>query len=163
MQHEALPATQSYFVGRSGVTIYVQGTVRGTILVYSPKRIVITGSLRYARDPRSVDASDDYLGLVAEEDIVVADNVVTGPGDLEIDAALYARRRFVVNDAYRSERATLNIYGSLTAWTMSETEPRFATKVAFDPRFERVRPPGFPMTDRYEVTDWTQQWLPADH
>ena len=163
LQHEALPATQSYFVGRSGVTIYVQGTVRGTILVYSPKHIVITGNLRYARDPRSGDASDDYLGLVAEEDIVVADSVVTGPGDLEIDAALYARRRFVVNDADRNERATLNIYGSLTAGTMSETEPRFATKVAFDPRFERVRPPGFPMTDRYEVTDWTQQWLPADH
>ena len=158
-----VPSTaQTYFVGRRGVTLYVQGVVHGTILVYAPADVVIMGNLRYARDPRSVAASEDYLGLVADGDIVVADGVETGPGDLEVDAALYARRQFIVRHAHDGSGATLNILGSLTAGTMSETEPRYATKVAYDERFERVRPPGFPMTDRYEVTDWARQWVPVD-
>jgi hypothetical protein len=83
---------------------------------------------------------------------------VTGPGDLEIHAAIYAKRRFIVTNEYVPEDATLLIYGSLTAGSLSATEPRYATKIEFDPRFERIRPPGFPMTDRYEIDAWNAQW-----
>jgi hypothetical protein len=83
---------------------------------------------------------------------------VTGPGDLEIDGAVYARKRFVVRGAHAPGRAKLLIYGSLTAGSLTETEPRYATRVEFDPRFERVRPPGFPVTDRYELEAWDGRW-----
>ncbi len=42
--------------------------------------------------------------------------------------------------------------------TISATEPRYATKIEYDSRFERQRPPGFPSTNRYEVEDWNGQW-----
>jgi len=42
--------------------------------------------------------------------------------------------------------------------TISATEPRYATKIDYDPRFERQRPPGFPSTNRYEVADWDGKW-----
>ena len=42
--------------------------------------------------------TDDYLGLVSERDIVVADPKVTGRGDLEISAAIYARGWFRVDN-----------------------------------------------------------------
>jgi hypothetical protein len=29
----------------------------------------------------------------------------------------------------------------------------------FDPRFEFVRPPGFPQTDRFEVHAWDGTWV----
>jgi hypothetical protein len=47
---------------------------------------------------------------------------------------------------------------------MSASEPRYATRVEFDSRLDRVRPPGFPTTDRYEVASWEAQWdeLEAD-
>jgi hypothetical protein len=54
--------------------------------------------------------------------------------------------------------ATLYIYGSLTAGSLSETEPRYATHIEFDPRFERLRPPGFPLTNKYEVEAWDGRW-----
>ena len=47
--------------------------------------------------------------------------------------------------------ATLRIYGSLAAGSLSASEPRYATKIEYDERFERRRPPGFPSTNRYEV------------
>ena len=50
------------------------------------------------------------------------------------------------------------IYGSLTAGTILETEPRYATKLDYDKRFEYLRPASFPMTRRYEVDSWDQDW-----
>jgi hypothetical protein len=148
-----------YFIAAQGATVHVKGTVAGKILVYSPERIVIEGNLRYARDPREVPDSPDYLGLMCDKVVSVAAPFVTGSGDLTIDAAIFARRRFVVTEIDHPRSATLTIYGSLTAGTISATEPRYATKIDYDPRFERLRPPGFPSTDRYEVETWDAQWI----
>src|SRR5262249_17129318 len=87
-----------YIVASPGTTVSVHGTVKGTVVVYSPERIVIEGSLVYAHDPRSDPDAGDYVGLISNKDIEIAPPGLTGPGDVEIDAAIYARRRFVVSD-----------------------------------------------------------------
>ena len=148
-----------YFIATIGTTLYVQGVVTGSILVYSPHKIVIEDNLTYAHDPRETPDSRDYLGLVSDKYIEVAPPGVTGPGDLEIHAALFAGRRFVVRDIDHSRSATLRIYGSLSAGSLSASEPRYATEIQYDPRFERRRPPGFPLTSRYEAEDWDGRWL----
>ncbi len=160
-QRQALSATTTYIVGARNVTFYVKGTVSGKVLVYSPDLIVVEGHLVYAHDPRAIVASEDYLGLVSDNYLEVARQHITGRGDLEIDAALYAKRRFVVEDERAPGSATLYIFGSLTAGSISATEPRYSTRITFDPRFEQQRPPGFPVTDRYEVEGWDAQWQPA--
>ena len=147
-----------YFLAARDAALYVQGVVAGKFLVYSPHRIVIEGSLTYARDPREQPESPDYLGLVSDRYVEVAPPIATGPGDVEIDGAIFAGRRFVVTAIDHPRTATLRIYGSLAAGTISATEPRYATKIDYDPRFERQRPPGFPSTNRYEVADWNGQW-----
>ena len=91
----------------------MQGVVAGKVLVYSPHRIVIEGSLTYASDPRDVPDSGDYVGLVSNRYVEVAPPGVTGPGDLEIDAAIFAGRRFIVTNIDHPRTATLRIYGSL--------------------------------------------------
>jgi hypothetical protein len=148
-----------YFVAAPGATLHVKGVVAGKILVYSPERIIIEGSLTYAHDPREVAGSRDYLGLVCDKYIEVAAPGVTGPGDLEIDGAILARRRFIVRDTDHHRSATLRIFGSLAAGSLSASEPRYATKIEYDERFEQRRPPGFPSTNRYEVEDWDGQWV----
>ena len=147
-----------YFVAAPNVTLYVQGVVAGRVLIYSPLRIVIEGSLTYANDPRETPDSGDYLGLVSNRYVEVARPGVTGPGDLEIDAAIFAGRRFIVTSIDYPRSGTLRIYGSLAAGSLTATEPRYATKIEYDPRFERQRPPGFPSTNRYEAADWDGQW-----
>jgi hypothetical protein len=148
-------------VGERGVELHVRGIVRGTVLVYSPERIWVEDDLTYATNPKLVADAPDYTGLVSDKYIDIAGPKYTGPGDLNIDAAIYARTSFTVQDetARNPTRATLNIYGSLTAGTLSATEPRYATRLEFDPRFERKRPPGFPMTNRYEVEQWDGRWI----
>jgi len=157
-EHKHIMSTPAYIVGAHRATICVHGTVGGKVLVYSPERIVIEGNLIYAHDPRLIADADDYLGLLSSQDVEIAPPKVTGPGDLEIHAAVYARRRFVVTDEDAPRSGTLVIYGSLTAGSLSATEPRYATRYEFDRRFEHERPPGFPVTNRYEIESWDTQW-----
>jgi hypothetical protein len=156
-------------VAGHGAQVRVRGTVNGNVLVYSPERIWVDGNVTYAHDARlAQDAQDsqepqDYLGLASDRFIDIARPDVTGPGDLEIDAAIYARRRFAVTEAdMPGNGATLFIFGSLTAGTLSATEPRYATRLEFDSRFEHTRPPGFPMTNHYEVDEWDAHWHAPD-
>ena len=161
-EHRAPLSTPAYILAARNTTLCVRGTVRGKVLVYSPERIVIEGSLRYAHDPRQSADADDYLGLLSGKDVEIGSPQVTGPGDLQIEAAVYARRRFVVTDEDTPRNGTLLIYGSLTAGSLSATEPRYATRYQYDKRFEYERPPGFPLTDRYEVDSWDPQWREAE-
>jgi hypothetical protein len=163
VESASYPADEpAYFVAAKGVTLNVKGTIDGKVLVYSPERIVIEGSLLYASDPRSDSDSDDFLGLVSDKYVEIARPYVTGRGDLNIQAAIFARRRFNVRDIDFGRRALLSIYGSLTAGTLSATEPRYATKIEFDPRFDRLRPPGFPATNRFEVASSAEAWTESE-
>lgn len=152
-----------FFIAAGNTTLYVRGIVAGNILAYSPSRIVIESSLVYAHDPRKSPDSPDFLGLVSDKYVEVAPPGVTGPGDLMVHAAIFAGRRFLVRDIDQPRTATLKIYGSLSAGSLSASEPRYATQMEYDPRFERQRPPGFPMTGRFEAEEWDGRWVPTQH
>jgi hypothetical protein len=157
--HRREPSSKPvYLIATRGVTLFVQGVVRGQVLVYSPHRIVIEGNLTYAHDPRAAPDSRDYLGLVCEKDIELASPTVTGPGDIDIQAAMFAKRRFAITHFEHARPATLRIYGSLASGTITATEPRYATRIVYDQRFERSRPPGFPLMNRFAAEDWNQIW-----
>ncbi|MBT8137991.1 MAG: hypothetical protein KJO54_13325, partial [Gammaproteobacteria bacterium] len=148
-----------YLLAGRRARLYVSGTVRGRVLVYSPRKVVIEGDLVYSRHPERFADSDDFLGLVSDRDVEIAAADVTGEGDLTIHGSIYARGRFAVRGYRRGPDGLLAIYGSISAGTVSATEPRFRTRISFDKRLEHMRPPGFPMTSRYEVTSWDREWV----
>ncbi|MBN1237616.1 MAG: hypothetical protein JXB36_03895 [Gammaproteobacteria bacterium] len=156
-ERRALAADTAYLIAGEDAALHVRGVVDGRVLVHSPERIVVEGDLVYAADPASPGA-DDYLGLVSDGNVEVAEPEVTGPGDLQIHAAIYAKRRFAVRRYRARELATLSIVGSVTAGSLTASEPRYRTRVRFDRRLEDARPPGFPTTDRYELASWDRQW-----
>ena len=154
----AISKQVSYFIATTKVNLHVKGTVNGKVLVYSPERIVIEGDLVYEQDPEEETDADDYLGLVSDKYVDIAPPEVTGPGDLVINAAIYAKRRFAVRGYRVRNDSLLYIYGSLSVGSLSATEPRYYTRIQFDQRLEELRPPGFPMTDRFEVESWDANW-----
>jgi len=160
-ERRMLTAPAHYLLGLDGATLRLKGRVRGKVLVYTPERIVIENDLRYARSRDAPDA-DDYVGLVAEKTVEIAPPDVTGLGDLHVDASIYALRQFAVREFRSRPSGTLTIFGSLTAGSLTATEPRYATKIEFDPRLANARPPSFPLTDRYELESWDGQWRVDD-
>lgn len=147
-----------YIFGGKKAKLHLKGIVKGKALVYAADKIIIDGDLTYANHPLTSNKTDDYLGLLSEKNIEIAHPDITGPGDLQIFASLYAKRRFVVRHLSRSGNDTLYIFGSLAAGSISATEPRYATHITFDKRLERSRPPSFPMTNRYEVSQFESKW-----
>lgn len=156
-----LSAEPHYLIGGEEAALHVRGVVNGKVLVYSPVEIVIEDDLTYAVDPAVTPDADDYLGLVSDSNVEIAEPETTGPGDLTVHASIYAKRAFVVRNYRENERATLFVYGSVTTGTLSATEPRYATKLDFDERLAQMRPPRFPLTDRYEVAAWDGRWTEA--
>lgn len=161
-RHRLASGKPTYIIGAADAEVRVRGVVNGNVTVYSPTRILIQGDLTYVHGASSGADADSYLGLVSDGTVEVDRSKVTGPGDLDIHAGIYARRRFIVNDTGARRAGTLLIHGSLTAGSLTETEPRYATRIEFDPRFERQRPPGFPATDRYELESWDRNWRVAE-
>lgn len=154
-----LPQNEAYYiVGDKDEKLHLEGVVRGRVLVYSAGDIIIDDDLTYARHPEVSNVAHDYLGIVSEDDIEIAHPDVTGPGDLNIYASIFAKDRFVVRHLGGRGDDTLFIYGSLTAGTLSATEPRYATRIRFDKRLQTIRPPSFPMSNRYEVSEWDGAW-----
>jgi hypothetical protein len=157
-QVAAISGDTMYLIADRKVKLYVKGTVNGKVLVYSPERIVIEDDLVYEQNPEELPDADDYLGLVSDKYVDIAPPDITGPGNLLINAAIYAKRRFAVRGYRSRENALLYLYGSLSVGSLSATEPRYRTKIRFDQRLEELRPPGFPMTNRYEVESWDTIW-----
>ncbi|MEE4190461.1 MAG: hypothetical protein V2I66_02720 [Halieaceae bacterium] len=143
-----------------GVELEVEGDVKGSLLVYSPERISITGPLRYAHDPRR-EASPDFLGLVSDANVEIAPSEVTGPGDIDVHAAIFAGGQFRVRRYNSRDGGLLRVLGSVTAGTLSATEPRFKTVLEFDQRLEEQRPAHFPMTNRYRLDEGELLWTVA--
>lgn len=162
MRRIPLNEQANYLVAAPGVKVHVKGEVNGLVAIYAPSRIVIEGPIHYvSRAP--VAQGGDFLGLVSGRSILVADRKVIGPGDLHIDAALYAKNRFAVRNLRGRRAGTLSIFGSITSGSITATEPRYATRIDFDPRLENMRPPGFPVTDRYELVAENLQWQAVEN
>jgi hypothetical protein len=157
-QRRRLPQDPYYIIGSKHAELSLKGVVNGKVLVYARRKIVIEDDLTYASDPMANADSDDFLGLVSDGNVEIADPETTGPGDLRVQAAIYATRQFTVRHYRARQDATLFIDGSLIAGYLSATEPRFRTKMQFDRRLENLRPPAFPVTDRFEVADESGLW-----
>ena len=158
--HRVEPTAFPWLVIAEGETeLRVEGVVQGSLLVYSPARISVTGNLTYASDPAISPESTDFLGLVSGRNVEIAPPDITGPGDLDIYASVFARRQFRVRHYRRGSGGRLRVMGSLTAGSLSATEPRYTTRLEFDQRLEQQRPAYFPLTNRYVVDgpapDWT--------
>lgn len=155
-RYHSLPDLPTYLIANKGVTLYISGEVRGKVMLYSPERVVIESSLRYAAP--DIAESDDVIGVISAKNIEIAEPEMTGSGDLTIHASLYAGRMFKVRNYRNNNDGTLHIFGSLSAGSLGATQPRYASSIVFDDRFERLRPPGFPVTDRYEVEQADETW-----
>lgn len=157
MQRHQIGDRPLYILAAPGVSLSLSGTVNGAVAVYSPKRIIIEGDLEYLSTD-SIDRGGDFLGLISGRSIVIAKREIVPAGDLNIQAAIYAKNRFQVKQLHGKRAGTLNILGSVSAGSISATEPRYATNIVFDTRLENLRPPGFPVTDRYELLAKQNSW-----
>jgi hypothetical protein len=145
--------------------VLVKGVLNGQVTILSDYKIWIWDDIVYADDPTVNPNSDDLLGLVAKEHILVADNAQNN-NDVNIQACLMAANGSFTAEAYdrRPVSGELRITGSIvqyrrgaigmfSRWTGSIVHG-FSKRYKFDPRLKAISPPNYPYVRELRLVAW---------
>ncbi len=158
--------------------VNVQGTLDGrlTIASYSTptattNNVVIQGDIRYQHDPRA-GTSNDMLGLVANNNVIVADDI-SGATNRTIDGSIFARNGSFTAQNYstRPINGELRVYGSIvqnsrgavgTFNGAATLQSGFSKRYRYDDRLSdpNVRPPSYPgfIRKTYAISQWWESY-----
>ncbi len=147
--------------------VYVQGQVDGRLTIGAADDIHVTNDVVYEVSPLVNSASDDMLGLVANDDVFVDDNAANN-SNCEINASVFSRAGSFTaqNYASRPVSGALKIIGGIVQDTRgpvgtfsgSSIVSGFSKRYYFDPRLAdpQTRPPFFPgfYTQTLVISNW---------
>lgn len=143
----------------------VKGVFNGQLTIYSEDDINIEGNLVYANNPLSDPASDDFLGLVALDNIKIIDNA-QNTSHVTLQACLFAVMGEIraQNWNTRPPAGELRITGSMAQnirgrignynWSTGVLSNGFVQKYRYDPRLVSVAPPYFPTVSHLRLLSW---------
>ena len=174
----------------AGATVRLQGVVSGnyTIGASTETTAITTGKKKkkvtsyvttggdvyldddivYKSDPNTYPNSTDMLGIVAENNVFVADNKANR-SDINIDAAIFAQYGGFGAENYntRSPSGSINLNGGITqnirlaVGTFSTDHygnvsigTGFSKSYHYDNRLMVSSPPKFPGTGSFEIVSW---------
>jgi hypothetical protein len=150
---------------RGGQDAYVKGKVSGQATVASESDVWINKDVLYKSDPRTIPESTDFLGIVAQQDIIVKNNKANR-SNCEIHAALLAiDGSFTVQDFDEgSPRGELEVLGGIVqsvrgpVGTFDQYGPRsgYRKNYVYDERLLTIAPPSFPLMDRPILVAWVE-------
>lgn len=145
--------------------IRVKGSINGQVTLYSDQHIWIDDDIVCADDPTTNPNSDDYIGLVADNDVIITDNAANN-SDVNIQAALMAINGKMYAEHYdtRPVAGALRITGSIVqnqrgaigtfSWWTGNIVSGFSKRYRFDPRFSIASPPYYPYVRALRLISW---------
>jgi len=150
--------------------IFLKGVLDGELTISSRRNIKIKDDITYFDSDAQgtpLPGCDDLLGLVAENDIIFADNAAN-QNDLVVDGVLMALNTSIRAQNYDSgpPRGTLTIWGGLIQETRGPVGMFQGDSIVhgyqknyhYDPRVTARTPPFFPQTGIYEEVAWEETW-----
>ncbi len=175
----AIPASKGILV--EGGNLYVSGTLNGEVTLAAAEStsgqggsIVVTDNIRYSdrydqgslrTDPYLAPGSDDYLGMIAEKNIVISKNA---PDNLEIDGSMMALGdSFIVERWWDSSynKDTLMVLGGIIqqergpvgTFSGSGKLSGYSKNYIYDTRLNSKSLPYFPTTGEYKIISWRKE------
>jgi len=149
----------------------IEGTVKGQFTVVStgsnPKgKIFLDDDIVYFSNPQTFPKSEDILGIVAQNDIMVTNNT-PNQSSINIHAAVYSQSGGFGAESYNTgtNRGHINLYGGIsqhtrravgTIGTGSTIATGYSKNYVYDQRFRLASPPHFPATGSFQMTSWLE-------
>jgi len=134
--------------------VHVEGTVDGKLTVTSLSQVTVENDVLYEKDPRYT-SSDDVLGLVCENNVVVADNAANN-SNCVIQASVFTRTGSFGAEHYNTRPVSgeLHLLGSMVqeqrgavgTFAGSTIKSGFSKRYRYDTRLSdpNFRPPFYP-------------------
>ena len=162
------PSFKGVILGNGRVN--VQGTLDGKLTISSLTDVFIQNDIVYEQNPLA-GSCDDLLGLVADRNVIVADNAANST-NCRIDGCVFTRTGSFIAENYstRPVSGTLNLAGSIVqdergaVGTFSGATLRsgFSKRYRFDTRLSdpTFRPPYYPgyYTKTFAVSGWWESY-----
>jgi hypothetical protein len=153
--------------------VYVEGKLDGKLSILANTDLYVTDDVTYEQNP-TAGTSDDMLGLVAERDIIVANNAANN-SNCQIQAAVFSRTGSFRAEDYNSRGVSgqLQLLGSIVQDTRgavgqfagSTLTSGFSKRYRFDTRMAdpAVRPPFFPgyYSGTLAIANWWESYRVA--
>jgi hypothetical protein len=125
-------------------------------------KIFLDDDIVYKDDPTQT-YSDDILGIVAENEVLIADNAANA-SDINIQAAIYSQKKGFGAENFRTRPVSgkINLLGGITqdsrmavgTFNSSGVVSGFSKRYHYDERLLLMSPPSFPGTGNFEVVSW---------
>jgi hypothetical protein len=156
--------------------INVQGILDGRVTIVASKKgsssagkIFITNSIEYKENPLQHLGSDDMMGMVAENKVIVPFDA--SRGDINIHSSIYSQSDGLVIENYASYPTAykMNLLGGIIGQKVQPTAKYqligghyvpvngYSYIHNYDQRFTKVRPPYFPTTKYFRVVSWYEE------
>jgi cytoskeletal protein CcmA (bactofilin family) len=150
-------------LGSSG-TVSVEGTLDGRLSIFSTSQVYITDNLLYENRATS---TNDVLGLVSENNIVVANNTAN-QSDVIIDGSVFCRNGSFSAESYNSGSPRGHLYltgsivqnkrGAIGTFSGSTIKTGYLKAYRYDERLADLsfRPPFYPgfVSMAYPIASW---------
>jgi hypothetical protein len=150
--------------------VNVEGTADGALTICSATNVWVQNDVLLERNPR-VGTSDDVVGLVAEQNVIVADNAANR-SNCEIQGNIFTRTGSFYAQNYSSLPLTgeMRILGSVVQQTRgavgtfagSSLKTGFSKRYRYDDRLRdgTFRPPYYPgfYVATYNITNWWESY-----
>lgn len=148
--------------------VRVQGTVEGMYTLgvsgtSSFGKVYIDDDIVYNTDPRQNPNSNDLLGIVAQNDVIITENPANN-NDVNIHASIYSQEGGFGAENYSTRPASgsINLLGGIIQSTRravgtfsgSVINHGFNKKYKYDDRLMVASPPSFPGTGSFEIVSW---------
>jgi hypothetical protein len=150
--------------------VHVSGTLDGKLTIASLQDLYVEDNVVYERNPLN-GYSDDLLGLVANNDVVVADNAANN-NNCVIDAAIFSRTSSFTAEHYNTRPVSGQLQvlggivqderGAIGTYSGSSINHGFSKRYRYDNRLAdpNFRPPSFPgfYTQTLQISGWWESF-----
>ena len=153
-------------------TIRLKGIVKGQYTVGSAKslgvgsngNIYLDDDIVYYNDPRIDPNSTDLLGIVAKNNVQIAENLANS-SDINVDASIYSEiGGFGAGwPSFTQPNGRINLYGGIQNKTRVQIGVisggniwGFNRNYKYDVRLMLMSPPGYPGTGDMEIVSWLE-------
>ena len=125
--------------------------------------VFLDDDIVYKDNPLTNPASDDLLGIVAQNEVLITDNSANA-NDINIHASIYSQNKGFGSENYstRPPGGFINLIGGITqesrmpvgTYNYYGINHGFSKRYRYDDRLMVMSPPSFPGTGNFEVVSW---------
>jgi hypothetical protein len=151
-----------------GAVLRVKGTMTGQASIASIMngagkggKVFIDADLVYKTNPKTNPSSTDLLGIIATNEILIANTAANNVGGVDVQAALYSQTKGLGAENITSGgvKGSIRLLGGTTQGQRQIVQSGgngYTKSYYYDDRLMGMSPPGFPLTGGFEIVSWLE-------